>query len=184
LTVQVLIGLLLVAGLLVLAGVAYNRLVARRNRVDSTWSDVDVLLRRRHDLVPNLVSTVQGYAGHEAGVLRQVAEARAGALAAQGPAARGDAEASLGSATRSLVAVAESYPDLKASHSFVELQEQLTATEDGIAHARQFYNDAVFAYNTAVQTLPTSLLAVPLGFRLRQFFQATAPERAATPLGP
>jgi len=164
--------------LAVAGGVTYNRLVARRNRVDSTWSDVDVLLRRRHNLVPNLVSAVQGYAGHEAAVLEGVAEARAGALAAQGPAATGDAEAALGGAVRSLFAVAEGYPDLKASIAFIELQQQLSTTEDGLAHARQFYNDAVYGYNTAAQTLPASLFAGALGFRPRQFFQADAAEHA------
>jgi LemA protein len=179
LSTPLLVVLVIVVAMAVAAGVTYNRLVVRRNRVDSTWSDVDVLLRRRHDLVPNLVSAVQGYAGHEAAVLQGVADARAGALAAQGPAAQGDAEAALGGAVRSLVAVAEGYPDLKASTSFVELQQRLSATEDGLAHARQFYNDAVYGYNTAVQTLPASLVAGALGFRSRQFFQAAGAERAA-----
>jgi LemA protein len=180
LSAPLLVVLVLVVALVVAGGVTYNRLVVRRNRVDSTWSDVDVLLRRRHDLVPNLVAAVQGYAGHEAAVLEGVADARAGALAAQGPSARGSAEAALGGAVRSLFAVAEAYPDLKASTSFVELQQQLSATEDGLAHARQFYNDAVYGYNTAVQTLPASLVAGALGFRPRQFFQADAAERTPT----
>jgi len=142
----------------------YNGLVRRRNRVDATWSDIDVLLRRRHDLVPNLVAAVQGYAGHESQTMRAVAEARASAVSAQGPRRIGDAEA---------------YPQLKASNSFVQLQQQLTSTEDGVEHARQFYNDAVYGYNNAVQTLPGSLLAGALGFKAREFFQAAPKERAA-----
>jgi LemA protein len=175
----VLIALALAAALLLLAVTTYNSLVGRRNRVDSTWSDIDVLLRRRHDLIPNLVSAVQGYAGHESAVLRAVADSRAAAVAAQGPAAQGDAEAALSGGVKTLVAVAEAYPDLKASQSFVDLQMKLTETEDGLAHARQFYNDAVFAYNTAAQTLPGSLVARPFGFGARQLFQAGGDEQAA-----
>ncbi len=175
----VLIALALAAALLLLAVTTYNSLVGRRNRVDSTWSDIDVLLRRRHDLIPNLVSAVQGYAGHESAVLREVADSRAAAVAAQGPAAQGDAEAALSGGVKTLVAVAEAYPDLKASQSFVDLQMKLTETEDGLAHARQFYNDAVFAYNTAAQTLPGSLVARPFGFGARQLFQAGGDEQAA-----
>lgn len=174
-----LIALVLAVLLLVLAGATYNGLVRRRNRVDSTWSDIDVLLRRRHDLIPNLVSAVQGYAGHESATLRAVADSRAAAIAAQGPAARGDAESTLNGGVNTLLAVAEAYPDLKASSSFLDLQTKLTETEDGLAHARQFYNDAVFGYNTAVQTLPASLVAGALGFRTRQLFQAAGDERAA-----
>ena len=171
--------------LLLLALVAiYNGLVRRRNRVDSTWSDIDVLLRRRHDLVPNLVSAVQGYAGHESATMRGVADARSAAMGAQGPAQTGTAETQLGMQVRSLLADAESYPQLKASTAFTDLQAKLTATEDGIEHARQFYNDAVYGYNTAVQTLPGSLVASPLGFRKREFFQAAPDERAAFQVRP
>jgi len=165
-------------GLAVLIGIAYNGLVRRRNRVDSTWSDVDVLLRRRHDLIPNLVGAVSGYAGHESSVLREVAEARAAAIAASGPRARGDAESTLGGDVRTVLAVAEAYPALKASESFLDLQHQLAATEDGLEHARQFYNDSVFGYNNAIQTIPRSIVAAAFGFRARQFFQAAAAERA------
>jgi LemA protein len=175
----VLIALVVLVALLLLVAAMYNGLVRRRNRVDSTWSDVDVLLRRRHDLVPNLVGAVQGYAGHESAVLRAVAESRATAVAAQGPAARGEAESTLSGGLRSVLAVAEAYPDLKASASFLDLQAKLTETEDGLAHARQFYNDAVYAYDTAVQTLPGKLVAGALGFRARQFFQAAGDDRAA-----
>lgn len=175
---ELIVGLLLL-GLFVWMATIYNGLVRRRNRVEATWSDVDVLLRRRHDLVPNLVSTVQGYAGHESTTMRDVAAARAAAVAAQGPASRGEAESTLTQGVRTLFADAEAYPDLKASRAFVELQGQLTATEDGIEHARQFYNDAVFGYNSAIQTLPASLVAGMWGLHARQFFQAQDGERSA-----
>jgi LemA protein len=168
--------------LLLVTAVLYNGLVRRRNRVEATWSDIDVLLRRRHDLVPNLVSTVQGYAGHESAAMREVAAARSQALSAQGPQRMGEAETALTGGVKTLLAEAEAYPDLKASRAFVELQDQLTSTEDGLEHARQFYNDAVFGYNTAVQTLPGSLVAGPLGFRAREFFQAPVAERAVVPV--
>jgi LemA protein len=177
-TGPVVVVVVVVVALLLLAGLGYNGLVRRRNRVDSTWSDVDVLLRRRHDLVPNLVSTVSGYAGHEAAALRAVAEARSAAIAASGPAAIGQAETQLASGVRSVFAVAEAYPDLKASAAFVRLQEQLEETENGLEHARQFYNDSVFGYNNAVQTLPRNLVAMVFGFRARQFFQAAGGDRA------
>ena len=122
---------------------------------------------------------MSGYAGHEASVLRGVAEARAAAIAAKGPAARGDAESSLGGDVKTVLAVAEAYPALKASASFVELQEQLEATEDGLEHARQFYNDSVFGYNNAIQTLPRSVVAAVFGFRNRQYFQAAPGERSS-----
>jgi LemA protein len=173
------IALVLLIGLLLLAIAIYNGLVRRANRVDSTWSDIDVLLRRRHDLIPNLVGAVQGYAGHESGALLAVADSRAAAVAAQGPAARGDAESTVSGGVKDLLAVAEAFPDLKASTSFVDLQMKLTETEDGLAHARQFYNDAVFAYNTAVQTLPGNVVAGAFGFRARQLFQAAGEQRAA-----
>lgn len=171
---------------LLLIGIAaiFNGLVRRRNRVDATWSDIEVLLRRRHDLVPNLVASVQGYAGHESATLRSVADARSAAMGAQGPRDAGAAEAQLTQGVKSLLAVAESYPELKASALFVDLQNKLTATEDGIEHARQFYNDAVYGYNTAVQTLPGALVAGPLGFRGREFFQAAPADQAAVTVRP
>lgn len=180
--VLVIVGVVL--AIAVLGIVTYNGLVRRRNRVESTWSDIDVLLRRRHDLVPNLVSAVSGYAGHEQAALRRVAEVRAAAIAAQGPAARGDVESALGVGVRSVLAVAEAYPELKASASYVDLQRQLGATEDGLAHARRFYNDSVFGYNNAIQTLPSSIVASLFGFRTRQFFQAAAAERSNVSVQP
>jgi LemA protein len=171
-----------IAGLVVVViaiGAVFNGLVRRRNRVDTTWSDVDVLLRRRHDLVPNLVAAVQGYAGHESATFHDVAEARTAAINATDPKSASQAEAHLAEGMKTLIALGEAYPQLKASATYVDLQGRLTATEDGLAHARQFYNDAVYGYNTAVQTLPGVLLAGPLGFHVRQFFQATPREQAA-----
>jgi LemA protein len=180
LAVPVLLAAVIVAGV----AYVYNGLVRRRNRVDSTWSDIDVLLRRRHDLVPNLVSSVQGYAGHESATMRSVTEARTTAMNAKGPARLGAAETDLAGGVRTLIADAEAYPQLKASTAFTDLQARLTSTEDGIEHARQFYNDAVYGYNTAVQALPGSLLAGPLGFHTREFFQAAGAERAPVHVSP
>jgi LemA protein len=174
-----------VAVLLVIGVAAvFNGLVRRRNRVEATWSDVEVLLRRRHDLVPNLVVSVQGYAGHESATFREVAEARAAAMGAQGPLSTGQAEAQLAQGVKSVLAVAEGYPQLKASAVFLDLQDKLTATEDGLEHARQFYNDAVYGYNTAVRAMPGVVLAGLLGFRVREFFQAGASEQAAVTVRP
>ena len=171
-------ALVLVLALVVATAALYNGLVRRRNRVDATWSDIDVLLRRRHDLVPNLVTVVAGYAGHESTAMRSVAEARAAAVSAQGPARMGQAETALSGGVKTLLAESEAYPQLKASAAFTDLQAKLIATEDGIEHARQFYNDAVYGYNTAIQRLPGSLIAGSLGFRVREFFQASGSERA------
>ena len=166
------------------AGLAFNGLIRRRNRVDATWSDIDVLLRRRHDLVPNLVSAVSAYAAHEAGSLRAVTDARTAALAAMGPAAQGQAESALALNVKAVFAVAESYPNLKASEAFVRLQKQLAETEDGLEHARQFYNDAVYGYLNATQKLPSSIVAALFGFKPRQYFQAAASERPAIAVRP
>ncbi len=167
-------------------GVAYlfNGLVRRRNRVDATWSDVDVLLKRRHDLVPNLLASVQGYAAHESATFQAVTAARSAAMSATGPQSAGAAEAQLAQGVRSLFAVAEAYPQLKASAAFIDLQRKLTETEDGLEHARQFYNDAVYGYNNAVQTLPGALVAGALGFRTRQFFQAAPAEQSPVAIRP
>ena len=182
--IPVAIGAVAVVLILGWAGFAYNGLIRRRNRVDATWSDIDVLLRRRHDLVPNLVSTVSGYAAHEAATLRGLTEARTAAITASGPAAQGRAESTLSDNVKSVFAVAEAYPNLKASQAFVELQDQLTDTENGLEHARQFYNDSVYGYVNATQTLPTSIVAMLFGFRPRQYFQAAASERAAIAVRP
>jgi LemA protein len=179
-------GLLVTATLIVLAVVVvvlvvsvliYNGLVRRRNQVDNAWSQIDVQLKRRYDLIPNLVETVKGYASHERGTLEAVTEARAQAIGAQGPADQAAAENVLTGALKSLFAVAESYPDLRASQNFLELQQELSATEDRAAYARQYYNDAVLTYNNAVTTVPQSIFASIFKFRTREYFQAGGEER-------
>ena len=158
----------------------YNGLVKRRNQVDNAWSQIDVQLKRRHDLIPNLVETVKGYAAHERGTFEAVTAARANAINAQTPAQQAQAENVLSGALKSLFAVAEAYPDLKANQNFLQLQEELTATEDKVAYARQFYNDSVLSYNTQIQKVPTNLLAGWFHFQKREFFDA-APEDTETP---
>jgi LemA protein len=159
----------------------YNGLVAARNRTQEAWSEIDVELKRRHDLIPNLVNTVQGYMGHERGTLEAVTNARARAVAAGAtgdPAKIGEAENMLSQSLRSLFAVTENYPDLKAISAFTNLQETLTATEDKIEFSRRFYNGNVRDYNIKLQTLPTSLIAGMLGFKPFAFFQADEGDRA------
>ena len=159
----------------------YNGLVTARNRTQEAWSEIDVELKRRHDLIPNLVNTVQGYVGHERGTLEAVTNARANAVAAgaTGDAAKiGQAENMLSQSLRSLFAVTENYPDLKAIAAFTNLQETLTATEDKIEFSRRFYNGNVRDYNIKLQTLPTSMIAGALGFKPFAFFQADEGDRA------
>ncbi|HEX9761966.1 MAG TPA: LemA family protein [Acidimicrobiia bacterium] len=164
---------LVALGLLVLLFVViYNRLVGSRNRVDNSWAQVEVQLKRRYDLIPNLVETVKGYARHEQKTFENVTAARAGAAAAQGPAEQAQAENFLTQALRQLFAVAEDYPDLKASENFARLQEDLAETENRIAVSRQIYNDSVLTYNNQVQQIPTNIVAGIAGFRVREFFEA------------
>ena len=159
----------------------YNGLVKRRNRTQEAWSEIDVELKRRHDLIPNLVSTVQGYAAHEQGTFEAVTQARANAVAAG---ATGDpdqiapAENALSGALRSLFAVAENYPQLRAVESFMQLQETLTATEDKIEYARRYYNTSARDYNIALQTFPRNLIAGPFGFKAVAFFATDEEDRA------
>jgi LemA protein len=160
---------LAVLGLLLLT--VYNRLIRARNRVDNAWSQVDVQLRRRYDLIPNLVETVKGYASHERATFEEVTNARTRAQQAGNVEQQAEAENVLTAAIGLLFAVAEAYPELRASENFQQLQEELSDTEDKIAAARRYYNNVVRRFNTAQQTLPTSLLAGPLGFRPREFFE-------------
>ncbi|MCF7548061.1 LemA family protein [Pseudonocardia sp. WMMC193] len=155
----------------------YNRLVTSRNAVDNAWAQIDVQLRRRHELIPNLVETVKGYAAHERQTLDAVTAARSAAVSATGPAAQAAAENRLTGALRSLFAVAEAYPQLQAGRNFADLQAELSDTENRIAYARQYYNDAVLGYNNAVQTVPTALVAGVTGFRVREYFTAPDEER-------
>ena len=159
----------------------YNGLVTARNRTQEAWSEIDVELKRRHDLIPNLVNTVQGYVSHERGTLEAVTNARASAVAAGAtgdPAKIGQAENMLSQSLRSLFATTENYPELKAISAFTSLQETLTATEDKIEFSRRFYNGNVRDYNIKLQTFPTSLIAGPFGFKPFGFFQADEADRA------
>ena len=162
----------LVAVLVLYVVVAYNGLVRLRNRIENAWSQIDVQLQRRYDLIPNLVETVKGYAAHEKGVFEEVTQARAAAIGAQGPAQQAQAENMVTSALKSLFAVAEAYPDLKANQNFLALQEELSGTEGKIAYARQFYNDSVLSYNTRIQTFPTMFVARAANFSEREYFEA------------
>ena len=172
----------IVLGFLLLLGALYNRLVRHRNRCDNAWAQVEVQLKRRRDLIPNLVEAVKGYAAHERGVFDEVTEARSRAQQAQGPAQVAQVEGILGLALGRLFAVAEAYPDLKASQNFIELQGQLSVTEDMIATSRRAYNDSVLVYNNAVQTFPGAVLAGPFGFRIREFFEVEEPVQREAPV--
>ena len=161
----------IIIGVLALALIAiYNSLITSRNRVDEAWSDIEVQLKRRYDLIPNLVNTVKGYAKHEEGVFTKVTDARAAAMSAPTPSEKLAAENQLSQTIRSLFAVAENYPDLKANQNFLSLQSDLTDTEDKIQAARRFYNGNVRDYNTKLQTFPTNILANLFGFKPRTFF--------------
>src|SRR3954453_6598812 len=148
----------------------YNQLVAMRQRVGQAFADVDVQLKLRHDLVPNLVETVKGYAAHERGTLEAVVQARNPAVAAQGPAQQAAAENMLSGALRQLFALSEAYPDLKANQNFQQLQAELSDIENKLAAARRFFNNSVQEYNTGIEQFPAALLAGPLGFQKREFF--------------
>ena len=167
-----LIVVLVLAGLaiFILAGM-YNSLVQLRVRTESSWSDIDVQLKRRHDLIPNLVETVKGYAAHEKGTFENIAKYRSMAMQATSPADKAQAEGQLSTALKSLFAVAESYPQLQASQEFTELQNSLNSIEDNIQNARRYYNAVVRDYNTRVQSFPTNILAGMFGFQTRQFFE-------------
>ena len=159
-----------VALLIVWTILAFNRLVKYRNRTDEGWSQIDVQLRRRYDLIPNLVQTVEGYATHERETFEEVTKARSRAENAQGVAGQATAENAVSSGLRQLLAVAENYPDLQANKNFLALQEELTGTESKIAYARQYYNDQVRLLNTAIQSFPSNLLARTFHFTAREFF--------------
>ena len=149
----------------------YNGLIRERNEVKNSWAQIDVQLKRRHDLIPNLVETVKGYAGHEKGTLESVVQARAAAVSAEGVAGRAKAESELGGALGRLMMVVEQYPDLKANQNFLALQEELTSTENKIGFSRQYYNDTVMHYNTRVQSVPTNIVAGMFNFRQEDFFE-------------
>jgi LemA protein len=185
--IVLLVGLALVAIALV---VLYNRLVRLRNRVDNSWAQIEVQLKRRWDLIPNLVETVKGYAAHERETFQNVTEARAAAQQAQTPAEAAQAEGLLSQALGRLFAVAEAYPELQADENFRQLQSEVAETENRIAVSRQVYNDTVLTYNNAVQTVPGTFVAGPFGFTTREFFdvedeaQREAPQISFTPGSP
>ena len=156
----------------------FNRLVRLRNQVQVAWSDVDVQLQRRHDLVPMLVETVKGYAHHEQGLLERIAEERSAALQATSPGARGGPETALGQGLERLLALGEAYPELKASGNFSQLSTQLVQVEDTLQHARRFYNGSVREYDNALETFPTLLIAKVLAFKPAEFFAADVDARA------
>ncbi len=162
------------------AWLTYNRMVAKRQATESSWAQIDVALRRRHDLIPVLVESVKGYAAHERTTFENVTEARSEALAAQEPPQRAAAEGTLGRATDRLLVVAEAYPELEASRNFSQLQSDLREAEDQIAITRRVYNDTVETYNTLIQVFPAVIVARLFGFRRRDFFDAPA-EAEATP---
>jgi LemA protein len=176
----VLIVILVIVALLVIALVMlYNRFVRLRNRVDNAWAQIEVQLKRRWDLIPNLVETVKGYAEHERGTFEAVTQARAAAQNARGPAETAAAEGILGQALGRLFAVAEAYPELQADENFRQLQTELGETENRIAISRQVYNDTVLTYNNAIQTFPGVMLAGPFGFAKREFFETDETQREA-----
>ena len=156
----------------------YNNLVGLRNRVKNSYAQIDVQLKRRNDLIPNLVETVKGYAAHEKGVLEEVTKARTGVMNANSIEETSAADNQLTSALKTLFAVAENYPDLKANSNFQQLQTELSDTEDKISYARQFYNDVVLKYNNACQQFPSSMLAKLFGFKEESFFEAPESEKA------
>jgi len=181
-------GVLILLGVLVVAAIflvlIYNRIVALNERAEQAFADVDVQLKQRHDLIPNLVETVKGYAAHEKSTLDAVISARNSAVAAQGPAAQGQAEGILDAALGRLFALAEAYPDLKANTNFLELQRELSDVENKIAAARRFFNNAVQEFNTIIQQVPGVFVAPVGGFKQRDFFEIPESDRATVEQAP
>ena len=173
----ILLGIVVV--LLLWATISYNSLVGLRNQVKNAWNQIDVQLKRRYDLIPNLVEVVKGYMSFEQETLQKVIQARNMAMQAQGPKAQAEAEGMLTGALKSLFALVESYPDLKANQNASRLQEELTSTENKIAFARQFYNDSVMGYNNAIQMFPSNFIAGMFQFKAEEFFHIPEAEKAA-----
>ena len=159
----------------------YNGLVKLRNRVDNAWSQIDVQLKRRHDMIPNLVETVKGYAAHESTTLENVVKARNQAVSATGVQNQAEAEGALSSALGRLMVLKEAYPDLKANQNFLALQEELTSTEDKVSYARQHYNDSVLGFNNKIGTIPSNIIAGMFNFTAREFFETETPEDREAP---
>ena len=174
--------LLVVIGLLVIFVIAmYNGLVRLRVQCDNAWSDIDVQLKRRYDLIPNLVETVKGYAGHERETLEGVVNARSRAMSAEGPAAKAEAEGMLTAALRQVFALAEAYPQLRAVESFTQLQATLNQIEDAIQNSRRYYNAVVRDLNTKISVFPSNIIANTFGFKPREFFEISAPAEREVP---
>lgn len=179
-TMNLLLIILIVIIIIILVAIVaiYNGLVTARNKVKNAWAQIDVQLNRRADLIPNLVETVKGYAGHESSVFEDVTAARAGLMNANGVKEIGEANNQLSNTLKTLFAVAENYPELKANENFKELQAQLAQTEDKIAYSRQFYNDSVMMYNNKCQTFPSNIFAGMFGFNEADFFEAAGEARS------
>ena len=178
----IVLGVIVVIGLLVLT--TYNRIVALNQRADQAYADIDVQLKQRHDLIPNLVETVKGYASHEKSTLDAVITARNAAVAAKGPAEQGQAEGVLGAALGRLFALSESYPNLKANTNFLQLQSELSDIENKLAAARRFFNNSVQEFNTAITQVPGNVIAPMGGFKKREFFEIPETSRAAMDTAP
>jgi LemA protein len=178
------LALIIILVIVVLVGlyavISYNGLVSLRNRIENAWAQIDVQLKRRYDLIPNLVETVKGYASHERETLDAVIEARNAGMNASGPHDQAEAENQITGALKSLFALSEAYPELKANQNFAQLQEELTGTEGRIAYARQFYNDTVYRYNTKIQSFPSNVLANSFRFSEREYFEADDESRGPT----
>jgi LemA protein len=176
---MIIIGIVAVVAIIVI--VLYNKLASLRVRADASWADIDAQLKRRYDLIPNLVATVKGYAGHEKETFEKVTQMRANAISAQGPAEQAQAENMLTSALRSVFAVAENYPQLRASENFNQLQGSLVEIEDKVQAARRYYNAVVRDYNTAVHVVPSSLIAKMFNFKDREYFELDSAEERKAP---
>lgn len=171
----ILLGLAVAIGLWVMS--AYNGLISLRNQTEEGWSDIDVQLKRRYDLIPNLINTVKGYAAHESKVFENVSAARSAAMGAKSPAEREQAENALTGTLKTLFAVSEAYPELKANEGFLKLQDELSDTENKIQAARRFYNGMVRDFNTRLQVFPTNMIGTRLGFQAKTFFEMNEAER-------
>jgi LemA protein len=175
LIVEILIIAVIILGLIFV--IIYNDLIKQRNRVENAWAQIEVQLKRRYDLIPNLIETVKGYAKHEKTLFENITKARAAVMSATNVNETAEASNYLSSTLKSLFAVAENYPDLKANQNFIQLQKDLMETENKIAYARQFYNDTVMKYNISIQTIPKNVVASLLGFQKKDLFEATQAER-------
>ncbi len=176
----VVLGFVLAAGIFTIA--VYNRLIRLRNTVRSSWSDIDVQLKKRYDLVPNLVETVKGYASHEKNVFENVTRARSTAMQVAAPADKAKAENALTETLKSLFALAEAYPELKANANFMQLQTQLKDLEDNIENARRYYNAVVRDFNIVIESFPSNIVASSFGFRQEEFFELETPEAERKPV--